>query len=67
MQPFIEQAFQVPYTYRVFFTASLFDTANPVFSGFLASRRSEGLQQKLLFVIDEGVLAQHPRLIPQIT
>lgn len=67
MRSSLEQAFQVSYNYQVFFTTGLFDTANPVFSDFLASRRSEGLQQKLLFVIDEGVYLHHPQLVSQIT
>lgn len=67
MRSSLEQAFQVSYNYQVFFTTGLFDTANPVFADFLVSRRSEGLQQRLLFVIDEGVAVHHPQLVSQIT
>ncbi|PUZ27621.1 3-dehydroquinate synthase [Chitinophaga costaii] len=63
----LEQVFKIPYKYQVYFTTSLFDTANPVFSDFLASHQSEGLEQKLLFVIDEEVQAHHPQLMLQIT
>src|SRR3954466_2743221 len=63
---FLKQSFAVSFQYKVFFTEHLFDTSNKVFAQFLQEQRTEGLQKKILFVIDETVAEHHPQLEEQI-
>src|SRR3954451_5262718 len=63
---FLQQSFTVSFQYKVFFTEHLFDTSNKVLAQFLQEQRSEGLQKKILFVIDETVAEYHPQLEEQI-
>ena len=62
----IDQSFQVNYTYKLYFTAHVFNIDNPLFAGILATYNLEGLT-KVLFVIDEGVSRHHPYLLDKIT
>ena len=57
---FIQQEFSVRFSYKVFFTEHLFDPLNDVFKNFLEAKRQA--LQKILFVIDDGVAANHPYL-----
>lgn len=61
----IDQSFQVNYTYKLYFTAHLFDIDNPLFAGILATYDPKG-RTKVLFVIDEGVQQHHPYLLDKI-
>jgi 3-dehydroquinate synthase len=63
---YIKQSFSVSFEYKVFFTSSLFASSNNLFSDFLKDN-IEDSAQKILFVIDDGVVANHPQLINQIT
>ena len=63
---FLQQSFAVSFQYKVFFTEHLFDLGNTVFAQFLQEQRTEGLQKKILFVIDETVAEHHPQLEEQI-
>src|SRR4051794_39416160 len=63
---FLQQSFAVSYQYKVFFTEYLFHSSNKVFAQFLEEQQTEGLQKKLLFVIDEAVAEHHPHLEQQI-
>jgi 3-dehydroquinate synthase len=63
---YLEQSFKVGFNYRVYFTSQMFDSSNKDFKDFLKERVEEGVHQKILFVIDEGVLNLHPGLINQI-
>jgi 3-dehydroquinate synthase len=63
---FLKQSFAVSFQYKVFFTEHLFDPSNMVFAQFLQEQRTEGLQKKILFVIDETVAEHHPQLEEQI-
>lgn len=62
----LEQSFEVSYRYKVYFTRHLFSLDNPVMREILTSLVSPGHIPKVLFVIDEGVLASHPQLQDQI-
>ncbi|MFC4874127.1 3-dehydroquinate synthase [Negadavirga shengliensis] len=58
----IEQAFQVPFRYSVFFTENLFDTENTL----LAETIGAGKKTKVYFVLDEGLVNAHPDLEEKI-
>lgn len=62
----ISQKFQVPFSYDVYFTESLFKEGNGLLADLIdAKDKSEGV--KVLIAIDEGVKATHPELISNIT
>lgn len=56
---YIQQSFNVPFEYKVYFTSNLFQKQNPVFKQFLQSQDS-GIIKKILFIIDAGVAEHHP-------
>lgn len=62
----LQQSFNVPFTYTVSFTDSLFNAKNPLFRAFLAQQTAGKLVRKLLVVIDEGVIQHHPNLVNDI-
>ncbi len=62
----IKQSFKVEYNYQLHFTENLFSTDNPLFHDILANYRNKG-GVKVLFVVDEGVIAAHPTLSDKIT
>ncbi len=59
---YLEQSFSVKFEYRVYFTSGLFRDPNTVFGQFLREKKIAGITQKILFVIDKGVLDAHPSL-----
>jgi 3-dehydroquinate synthase len=59
---YLAQSFSVRFEYRVYFTSGIFGEDNPVLQSFLKERMVPGTVQKILFVIDQGVLDKHPRL-----
>lgn len=61
----LEQSFSVRFTYKIYFTSSLFDTGNTLFSDFFKSTASLSLR-KVFFVADQGVVDTHPKLITSI-
>ena len=63
---FLQQSFTVSYQYKVFFTEHLFYPSNTAFAQFLQELQTEGLQKKILFVIDAAVTEHHPQLQQQI-
>jgi len=63
----IQQTFSVDYSFKVFFTQSLFSPSNPEFRNYLASQVTQGLTKKLLFILDDGVAKAHPALTTAIT
>ena len=58
----LQQSFSVPFTYAVHFTENLFGGQNPLLREFLSQPAPTGQPRKLLFVIDSGVLDNHPTL-----
>lgn len=62
---YIQQSFNVPFEYKVYFTTQLFQKQNPVFRNFLQSQESD-IVKKIFFVIDSGVAAAHPTLVDEI-
>lgn len=58
---FLEQSFNIGYTYRVFFTDGLFDINNLTLRDFFMGQQG-GMRKKVLFVVDAGVLEANPRL-----
>lgn len=63
---YLEQSFSVHFDYRVYFTSDIFDVSNKEFENFLRERTVPSTTQKILFVIDEGVLSAHPELTNEI-
>lgn len=66
MYDYLEQSFTVKFEYRVHFTSGLFDITNTLLNDFFVQRQEEGIQQKILFVLDEGVANHHPDLAEKI-
>ena len=64
--PSLQQQFQVPFSYNVHFTEGLFDPANHLLRDALAQDGGEGAR-KIFFVVDSGVVEQHPQLAAAIT
>lgn len=61
----IEQSFTVTYRYQVHFTKDLFAANNPVLARFFASHATDSMA-KVLVVVDDGVAAHHPELLPDV-
>ena len=64
--PALKQQFQVAFSYPVHFTEALFHADNTLIRDTLAQDGGEG-PRKIFFVVDSGVVAQHPQLIAAIT
>ena len=62
----LTQAFNVEYTYNVFFTESLFQEHNSTLFNFLNGYGQKSYKKKILFIIDEQVMNCHPYLKSQI-
>jgi len=65
MQP-LQQYFQVPFRYEVFFTQNLFDPSNAMLGDFIRQFGNPAFKKRILFVIDKGVADAHPSLTTQI-
>lgn len=63
---FLEQSFSVKFNYKVYFTSGLFQPSNKSFQDFLSEHIEPGTSQKILFIIDDGVLNTHQKLPGQI-
>jgi len=63
---YIQQDFSVRFNYKVFFTEFLFSKENHLFKDLLESVHEEGTVRKILFVIDENIIAHFPGLSDQI-
>jgi len=57
----IEQTFNVPFRYRVYFTRDVFSRSNPLLATAIAST-IPGQPSRMLFVVDDGVSRAHPGL-----
>jgi 3-dehydroquinate synthase len=66
MSDYLQQSFTVSFEYKVHFTSGLFDTTNTLLNDFLLERVTEGTEQKILFVVDDGVSNSHPDLLDNI-
>lgn len=64
---YIQQKFDVNFSYNVFFSSHLFDLDNKCLSSFLESNAASAYTKKLLVVLDGGVANAHPGLSTQIT
>jgi len=63
---YLEQSFDVHFNYRVYFTTGIFDEGNKDFALFLKQNKEERVLQKMLFIIDEGVVKAYSLLFEQI-
>ncbi|WP_142683937.1 3-dehydroquinate synthase [Chitinophaga polysaccharea] len=63
---YIQQNFDVNFSYGVFFSSNLFDPANTCLATFLESKAESAYVKKLLVILDGGVAAHHPELTQQI-
>lgn len=61
----IEQSFAVNFNYSLYFTKEVFGNNNSLFAEIIKSYKPNK-QVKLLFVIDDGVLRNHPILLNNI-
>jgi len=61
----LEQSFVVNFKYSLHFTCGLFESNNDLFMEVIRSYKPNE-QVKLLFVLDDGVLKNHPKLIEDI-
>ena len=66
MSDYLQQSFTVSFDYRVYFTSGLFNTSNTLLNDFFFENAIEGIQQKILFVVDDGVTNSHPELLEAI-
>lgn len=63
---YLQQSFDIKFEYRVHFTSGLFDISNTLLKNFLKDHKIKGIAQKILFVVDEGVINAHPDLSDNI-
>jgi 3-dehydroquinate synthase len=63
---YLQQSFDIKFEYKVHFTSGLFDISNPVLKNFFTDHKIQGIDQKILFVVDQGVIDAHPDLIQGI-
>lgn len=63
---FLEQSFSVKFNYKVYFSSGIFHSSNKDFEGFLKEHKEPETLQKILFVIDDGVINSHPKLADNI-
>ena len=61
----IEQSFAVNFKYSLHFTSAVFESNNGLLAEVIKSYKPKE-QVKLLFVVDDGVLKKHPKLIESI-
>lgn len=59
---YLEQTFTINYSYKVYFTQHLFKPSNSLLYHFLSQRLLQGMEQKILFVIDKSVAEAFPEL-----
>lgn len=59
----LQQSFSVFYQYQVLFTQDLFNPGN---NTLLKVLNAKNRPQKVLFVVDQGVIDHHPQLLPKI-
>lgn len=62
----LQQSFKINYDYSVHFTSGLFNNANALLADFFRNRATTNFNQKILFVIDNGVADSHPHLVNNI-
>lgn len=63
---YLQQSFKVKYEYKVHFTSGLFDVTNTLLNDFFSANKLHGIDQKILFVADQGVIDSHPDLAEKI-
>ena len=63
---YLQQTFDVKFEYRVHFTSGLFDVSNTLLKNFFNEHKIDGSDQKILFVIDDGVLNNFTGLLQKI-
>ncbi len=62
----IQQSFDIKFEYKVHFTSGLFDISNTLLKNYFVEHKISGIDQKILFVVDEGVIEAHPDLVKKI-
>lgn len=63
---YLQQSFHIKFEYKVHFTSGLFDISNALLKNFFTENSIPGIDQKLLFVVDEGVIKANPDLPERI-
>lgn len=64
---YLQQSFDIKFEYKVHFTHELFDVSNKLLKNFFTGNKIKGINQKILFVVDQGVTDAHPNLLKKIT
>jgi 3-dehydroquinate synthase len=59
---YLQQSFSVKFEYKVYFTTDVFNKSSKALRQFLKDRSVPSAIQKILFVVDSGVLEMHPYL-----
>ncbi len=59
---YLKQSFKVSFNYKVYFTSDIFHSSNKDFDFFLREHVESRTHQKILFIIDDGVLNTHSQL-----
>lgn len=63
---YLQQFFDIKFEYSVHFTSGLFDISNTLLKDYFTGHKIAGIDQKILFVVDEGVMDAHPDLAKKI-
>lgn len=63
---YLQQTFNIKFEYRVHFTNGLFDSSNNLLKDYFIDHKIKDIDQKILFVVDEGVINTHPDLLEKI-
>lgn len=63
---YLQQSFDINFKYKVHFTTRLFDISNTLLNNFFIDQKIKGIDQKILFVVDQGVIDHHPDLLKEI-
>ena len=64
---YLQQSFDIKFEYKVHFTSGLFDISNLLLKKFFTENKKSDSDQKILFVIDDGVVKNHPGLLQKIS
>jgi len=63
---YLQQSFDINFKYKVHFTSGLFSISNTLLNNFFTEHKIKGINQKILFVADQGVIDHHPDLLKDI-
>jgi 3-dehydroquinate synthase len=62
----LTQSFSIKFEYPIYFTSAVFKADNTLLNDYLQQGLATGITRKIMFVVDEGVVAVTPNLIADI-